>query len=96
MVSVMSRDADTSDLFLLRMSTTAALMPAWKVAYDSLAKLGEHSDMAETVIQANKYMDQFKKEYSAPNQTASEIKPIRSKIKTAMSEIKESSGKEIE
>lgn len=78
------------------MSTAAAIMPAWKAAYESLAKLREHSDNMEDVIQANKYMDQFKKEYSAPNQTASAIKPIRSKIKTAMQVIRDSSEKEIE
>jgi hypothetical protein len=78
------------------MSTTAALMPAWKVAYDSLTKIGEHSDIADTINRVNEYMDQFKKEYSAPNQTANEIRPTRGSIKISMTKIKESSKKEIE
>lgn len=82
-----------SDLLLPAFLVIAAVMPAWKLTHESFTKL--HPGGLETLVQANKYMEQFEKEYHLPNQTAGDIRPLRSKIKIAMNEIKESSEKEI-
>ena len=53
-------------------------------------------DPSEGITKANKYIHQFREEYPLPERTAAEIKPVKSKIKNAVGDIRGATKDELE
>ncbi|CAG7853089.1 SubName: Full=Uncharacterized protein {ECO:0000313/EMBL:CCA70840.1} [Serendipita indica DSM 11827] len=79
-----------------RMEIDSAQLQAWHLAYASLSELAKIPDVSDALSRANKYLQQFQLEYHAQDQTASELKPTRNKVKKEIGEIREHSRMEIE
>jgi len=78
------------------MRLVAAYLPTWQQAYASLSELTNMPRITETILNANKGMQQFETEYHLPEQTAAALKPIKNLLKTEIGDIRASSVKEIE
>ncbi|KIM30012.1 hypothetical protein M408DRAFT_15669 [Serendipita vermifera MAFF 305830] len=75
----------------------ATHLPAWQQAYASLSQLTKTAAISDKIIlNANKVMQQFETEYMLPDQTAGGLKPTRNRLRSDLSDIKDSSQKEID
>ena len=73
----------------------ATYLPKWQEAFDSLRKLTSTSGIRNTIINANKSMQQFEDAYCQPDQTAGELKPFKNQIRNEIEEISNFSETEI-
>jgi len=53
-------------------------------------------DPSDSITKANKYIAQFRDEYSQPERTAAEIKPVKSRIKNSVGDIRNATKDELE
>lgn len=53
-------------------------------------------DPSESIAKANKYIHQFRDECSQSERTAAEIKPVKSKIKNSVGDIRSAAKDELE
>ncbi|KAG8836472.1 hypothetical protein FRC18_011319 [Serendipita sp. 400] len=76
---------------------SAGQLQSWQAAYASLTEIAKLPDVSDTLARANKYIQQLQAEYNAAmDQSTTDLKPARSKVKSAMMEIKQRSTKEVE
>ncbi|KAG8831894.1 hypothetical protein FRC17_002389 [Serendipita sp. 399] len=75
---------------------SGAQLQSWQAAYASLTEIAKLPDVSEAIARANKYIQQLQAEYNAAvDQSATELKPARTRVKGAVAELKNHSQTEI-
>jgi hypothetical protein len=65
-------------------------------AHEALLRCRSMRDPSDSITKANKYINQFREEYPLTERTAAEIKPVKSKIKNAVGDIRSATKDELE
>jgi len=64
--------------------------------HEALLRCRSMRDPSESITKANKYILQFRDEYSQSERTAAEIKPVKSRIKNSVGDIRSATKDELE